>query len=406
MRIPHAARRTPRTGLSALATGVIGPYRGAVTRTTGTEWIVDRAVLPHCVLASACITTASGRITGIRHAEEAPDEAGRLRGTLLPGFVDLQVNGAGGRSIDEATPEALDTVAQAVWAGGAVAFLPTLITAPWEQLLEQVAAVSAWIRRWDGEGAEPLGLHVEGPFLVAAGAHDGNCFLDPTPARLEALLDAGGGTVRLVTLGNARPGAAAAVAFLRAHGVGAAIGHCDRTAGFAECVDAGATAVTHLFNVMGALHHRDVGVAGLALDDERLTCPLILDGVHVHPAMVRNAFRILGPDRFALVTDAVGAAGMPDGEYHLAGIRVFAQDGVVRDADGRLAGSALTMAHCARNFLRFVPMAGAWSLARVASGNPARLAGASDRYGAITVGRTAAFTLLGDDGDVRCLRCR
>jgi N-acetylglucosamine-6-phosphate deacetylase len=212
--------------------------------------------------------------------------------------------------------------------------------------------------------------------------------------------------LRLVTLANARPGAAAAVAHLRARGVAVALGHCDRTAGFVECADAGATAVTHLFNVMGALHHREVGVAGLALDDERLACPLILDGVHVHPAMVRNAFRILGPDRMVLVTDAVGAAGMPDGEYHLAGIRVFAQDGVVRDGEGRLAGSALTMGHCARNFLQFLPRAGVWSLARAASGNPARLAGVDDRYGSLAPGRAAAFTLLGDDGAVRCVRSR
>lgn len=373
---------------------------------TRTDWIVDRAVLPHAVLAGARITTDGSRIVAIDQAAAPEGKAERLRGTLLPGFVDLQVNGAGGRSVDEATPDALDAVAEAVFDGGAVAFLPTLITAPWEQLLEQVAAVAAWIRSWDGQGAEPLGLHVEGPFLVAAGAHDASHFLDPTPARLDALLAAAGGTLRLATLANARPGAAAAIAHLRAHGVACAIGHCDRTAGFAECVDAGAVAVTHLFNVMGPLHHRDVGVAGLALDDDRLACPLILDGVHVHPAMVRNAFRILGPDRVVLVTDAVGAAGMPDGEYHLSGVRVFAQDGVVRDAGGRLAGSALTMAHCARNFLRFVPAAGVWSLARAASGNPARVVGAGERYGALAPGRAAAFSLLGDDGEVRCVRMR
>ena len=368
------------------------------------QWIVDRAVLPHTVQQGTHLTAHDGRLVGIDQLPATGAEVERLTGTLLPGFVDLQVNGAGGRSVDEATPEALDTVARAVWDGGAVAFLPTLITAPWEQLLEQVAAVARWIGQWNGTGAEPLGLHLEGPFLVAPGAHDPNCFLDPTPARLDALLTAAQGKLRLLTLGNARPGAAAATAHLQKHGVTVALGHCDRTVGFAECADAGARAVTHLFNVMGLLHHRDVGVAGMALDDERIRCPLILDGVHVHPAMVRNAFRILGPDRTLLVTDAVAAAGMPDGEYHLSGIRVFANDGVVRDAQGRLAGSALTMARCARNFLQFVPQAGVWSLARAASGNPAQLASAGDRYGELTVGRRAAFTLLGDDGSIRCVR--
>jgi N-acetylglucosamine-6-phosphate deacetylase len=154
---------------------------------------------------------------------------------------------------------------------------------------------------------------------------------------------------------------------------------------------------------MGPLHHRDVGTAGFALDDERMLCPLIVDGVHVHPAMVRNAFRILGPGRTILVSDAVAAAGMPDGDYQLSGIPVRAHDGVVRDAQGRLAGSALTMALAARNFLRFVPMAGPWTLGCAASANPAALVRA-DAYGALAVGKRAAFTLLGDDGAITAVR--
>jgi len=362
------------------------------------EWIVDRAATPDGMTASTRIAAVHGRVVAIDHSAPS-SSAVRLRGTLLPGFVDLQVNGAGGRSCDEATADALDTVARAVWAGGAVAFLPTLITAPWERLLQQVAAVATWIRGWNGQGAEPLGLHLEGPFLQASGAHDASCFLDPTPARVDQLLAAAGGTLRLVTLAHARSGAAAATARLCAAGVTVALGHCDKVDGFAACVDAGARAVTHLFNVMGPLHHRDVGTAGFALDDERVQCPLIVDGVHVHPAMVRNAFRVLGPARTILVSDAVAAAGMPDGDYQLSGITVKSHDGVVRDAQGRLAGSALTMALAARNFLRFVPMAGPWTLGCAAARNPAALVRA-DAYGALAVGKRTAFTLLGDDGSI------
>ena len=361
-------------------------------------------MLPDTVQAGTRIAAIDGRIVAVDQFAADP-HAVRLRGTLLPGFVDLQVNGAGGRSVDEGTPDALDTVARAVWHGGAVAFLPTLITAPWPRLLQQVAAVAAWIAQWHGQGAEPLGLHLEGPFLQASGAHDATCFLDPTHARLDELLAAARGTLRLVTLAHARPGAAVATEHLVAAGVTVALGHCDQSSGFTACVDAGARAVTHLFNVMGPLHHRDVGTAGFALDDERVCCPLILDGVHVHPAMVRNAFRILGPDRTVLVSDAVAAADMPDGDYTLSGMRVTAKDGVVRDAQGRLAGSALTMALAARNFLRMVPMAGPWTLARAAAGNPAALLGvAGERYGALAVGKRAAFTLLGEDGSFGCVR--
>jgi N-acetylglucosamine-6-phosphate deacetylase len=366
------------------------------------EWVVDRAVLPHAIAAGTRVAAIDGRIVAVDQTAAGP-AARRLRGTLLPGCVDLQVNGAGGRSVDEATGDALDAVARAVLAGGAVAFLPTLITAPWPRLLDQIAAVAAWVTRWRGDGAEPLGLHVEGPFLQSPGAHDAAHFVDPTPERVAQLLAAAGGRLRLVTLAPARAGAAAATAQLVAAGVTVALGHCDRADGFAACVDAGARAVTHLFNAMGPLHHRTPGMAALALDDERVACPLIVDGVHVDPIMVRNAFRVLGPDRTVLVTDAVAAAGMPDGGYTLGGAAVRAAGGVVRDAEGRLAGSALTMARAVRNFLAFVPATSPWTLARIAAANPAALIGAA-HLGAIAVGRNAAFTLLGDDGSVEVVR--
>lgn len=369
---------------------------------TAREWIVDRAVLPGTVQAGTRIQATDGRIVAID--QDAPGPAAeRLHGTLLPGFVDLQVNGAGGRSVDEATPEALDTVAEAVWQGGAVAFLPTLITAPWQELLAQVRAVASWVDTWSGQGAEPLGLHLEGPFLTTPGAHPTEHFVAPTAARLDELLAAANGKLKLVTLANAAEGAAAATRRLVSAGVTVALGHCDRGDGFLACVDAGARSVTHLFNVMGPLHHRTLGPAALALDDARVMCPIIVDGVHVAEAMVRNAFRIAGPDRTILVTDAVSAAGMPSGSYSLSGIEVTAKDGVVRDAQGNLAGSALTMEIAAQNFLRFVDTAGVWTLARVASGNPAALVGAAD-HGALEAGRTAAFTLVANDGSMRCIR--
>ena len=390
----------------ALATTRLGSY---VVRVIAREWIVDRATLPDVVQAGARVASIDGRIVAVDQMAAGP-QAERLRGTLLPGFVDLQVNGAGGRSVDEATPEALQTVAEAVWDGGATAFLPTLITAPWPRLLEQVRAVAGWIAQWSpdggatpGPGAEPLGLHLEGPFLTTAGAHPAEHFIDPDADRIDELLDAASGKLRLITIGNSRNGAAAATKKFVDAGVTVALGHCDKADGFAECVDAGATAVTHLFNVMGPLHHRLLGPAALALDDVRVTCPMIVDGVHVAAAMVRNAFCILGPDRTVLVTDAVSAAGMPDGTYSLSGIEVTATNGIVRDANNNLAGSALTMAQGARNFLRFVDTAGPWTLARIASTNPARLINATE-HGTLVRDRRAAFTLLDDDGTIRCIR--
>ncbi len=371
------------------------------------ELAVERAALPDHVALGARIAVRAGRITAIdTAAATAGAPTRRLAGTVLPGFVDLQVNGGGGRSVDEAVPDALDTVARAVFAGGAVAFLPTLITAPWARLLSQVAAVATWIQSGGdrADRATPLGIHLEGPFLEVAGVHDPSCFLDPTEARIDALLAAARGTLRMVTLANCRPGAAAAVARLRRAGVAVALGHVRTVTGFAECVAAGAAVVTHLFNAMGPLHHREPGIAGLALDEARLSCALIADGAHVHPAMLRTAFAALGRDRTVLVSDAVAAMGMPDGSYGLGDLRVRAEHGVVRDDQGRLAGSALTMGRAAATFAACVPAAGPWTLARLCATNPAALLGADD-YGLLASGRRAAFTVLGDDGTTTALRC-
>jgi N-acetylglucosamine-6-phosphate deacetylase len=281
--------------------------------------------------------------------------------------------------------------------------LPTLITAPWPTLLEQVRKVAAWISNWSGNGAEPLGIHLEGPFLVTPGAHPAEHFLDPTAERIAELLEAADGHLRLITIGGARTGAAAATRTLSEAGVTVALGHCDRSDGFKDCIDAGANAVTHLFNVMGPLHHRELSPAVLALDDQRVACPMIVDGVHVSKAMVRNAYRILGPDRTILVTDAVSAASMPDGSYTLSGMEVTLREGIVRDGNGNLAGSALTMAQAAKNFLDFIDTAGPWTVAKIASCNPARLIG-STSFGAVQSGHRAAFTLLGHDGTVSCVK--
>jgi N-acetylglucosamine-6-phosphate deacetylase len=341
------------------------------------------------------LLVADGAIVEIAHRELRADRTVRVDGVVCPGFVDLQVNGAGGASAHEATPQALATIARAVWDGGAIAFLPTLISAPFDELLRQTTALARCIETFAGGGATPLGVHLEGPFLEASGAHCDAHFVDPTPERIDALLAAARGALRLVTLAPARPGAAAAVRKLTEAGVAVALGHAHSTAGMSECVAAGARLVTHLFNAMSPPHHRDVGVAGLALDDERLACSMILDGVHVHPAMVRNAWRCLGSERLVLISDAVAAAGMPDGDYRLGDSEVTRRGCEVRDAAGRLAGSTLTMGAAAANLLAWVPQTGPWTLARVAARNPAALIGASE-LGAIAPGRAARFTVQTD----------
>lgn len=362
----------------------------------------DGVVLEQGLTSGAQIEVADGLVQAVHLNRDGAAE--RVQGTLLPGFVDLQINGAGGRSVQEATPEALDEVARVSALHGGIAFLPTLITAPFDDLLEQVKGVADWIdSRLENPqpgAAIPLGMHVEGPFLVTPGAHPPECLIDPTPERIQALLEAGRGRISLLTLAPSREGAPQAVATLSKAGVCVSLGHGTGTTGIAECVAAGATKATHLFNAMGPWNHRDPGMVGTVLDSDGLSCGLIADGIHVNQVWVRQAARCLGVDRLVLVTDCASAMGMPDGDYQLSDMTVTLRDGAVRNKDGTLAGSALTMLEAAQNYLRWLPKADAVSLARVAAANPAALVDEQERFGRIAPGAVARFALLHSDGTV------
>lgn len=363
----------------------------------------EAAVLAAGVKATPCLRIRDGILIEIYNQPPTGEAVEDLAGTLLPGMVDLQVNGAGGRGVDEATTEALDQVAAQVLAGGAAAFLPTLITTEFSALLEQIDAVARWIVSGPRAGAIPLGIHVEGPFLELAGAHDANYLRDPSAECVEAILEAGRGQIRLLTLAPGLRGAPEAVACLREAGVTVSLGHGRSVDQFAACVEAGASMATHLFNAMGESDHRRPGLSGLVLDEPRLSCSLIADGHHLAPVVIRNAYRILGAERCILVSDAVAAAGMAEGEYRLAGSPVWLQQGAVRDADGGLAGSTLSMAEAGENFLRWLPNLDPWALAQVTSSNAARAIGARD-WGSIATGHSASYALLSPAGKLRCLR--
>ena len=358
--------------------------------------IPDVLVLPEGVHNDLAVRVSEGRVEGIASPDSWPgDPHVNLNGTLLPGALDLQVNGAGGRSVDEASSEALDLVARVVLEGGATSFLPTLISAPFEELLDQVRGVASWISGWSGAGARPLGMHVEGPFLEVPGAHPPGSLVDPTPERVDALLSAAGEHLTLVTLAPERAGALDATRRLTAAGTRVSIGHAADPAQLAACVDAGANLATHLFNVMSPIHHRDASVALAVMDDPRLTCGLVGDGHHVSPAAMRLAWRSLGRERLALVTDCAPPAGAGDGEFDLGSVRVRAEGGVVRDGAGRLAGSAALMRDVVRGFGEAVPGLDGSDWAHLCSVTPAAAIGLK---AGIKVGSSARFSLLGPEG--------
>jgi N-acetylglucosamine-6-phosphate deacetylase len=277
-----------------------------------------------------------------------------------------------------------------------------VISSP-ESLYEQALPVIAGITGGPQEGAEVLGVHLEGPFLNLdkRGAHAAAHVARPNPGLLARLLDLG--PVRMITLAPELAGAGDLIDQAAARGVVVCAGHSDAGFGLAYgAFDGPVGGVTHLFNAMSPLHHREPGIPGAAFAHPRVSCGIIADGHHVHPEMVGLAFRMLGPDRLCLVTDAIAAAGAPAGEYRLATRTVYSDGGVPRLGSGAIAGSILTMEEAFRNILAFtgctVPEA-----ARMASTGPARLIGEHRRKGRLFPGYNADITVLAPDLSVEAV---
>jgi N-acetylglucosamine-6-phosphate deacetylase len=312
-------------------------------------------------------------------------------GILTAGLVDIQINGAFGVDFAAADEADWDEVAARLPSTGVTSFQPTLITAPLPQLIAGLdTATEARDRQEDGPYARILGVHLEGPWLSPKkhGVHEARHLSEPTPEALDALMSAMGFDIlTLLTLAPELPGALEAIKRLSGAGVKVSIGHTDATAAQVEAAaDAGATLVTHIFNAQRGLAHREPGVPGAALSDNRYRVGLIADLHHVAPEICTLIFRA-APGRVVLVTDAIAAAGMPPGKYVLAGIPVeLGEDGVPRNADGTIAGSALTLDQAVRNLLGLgIPVP---TVIEAASKIPALALGRTD-LGQIAIGARA-----------------
>ncbi|WP_375484629.1 N-acetylglucosamine-6-phosphate deacetylase [uncultured Jatrophihabitans sp.] len=352
-----------------------------------------RVVTADGVLADGWVAVEDGLVTGVGSGVP-PGPAERVAGWLVPGFVDLHVHGGGGHDLT-ASPADLDAAVAFHRTHGTTALLASLVTAPVEQLCRQLSEVAD---RAEDPSSGVLGAHLEGPFLSPArcGAHDPDHLLLPYRDVLRRLIAAARGQLRVMTLAPELPGALDLVAELRAAGVVAAVGHTDATYEQAlAAFDRGATLATHLYNAMRPVHHRDPGPVLAALD-AGVVCEVINDGVHVHPAVVREV-QSRGPGRLALVTDAISAAGAGDGDYDLGGRAVRVDGGHARLADsgadrGSLAGSTLTMDDAVARAVT----AGLDPVDAVAAATstPARVVGEDDRHGVIAPGRRADLVLL------------
>lgn len=273
---------------------------------------------------------------------------------LLPGFVDVHIHAYQGCDTMQGE-QAVRTMSRELFRGGVAAFLPTTMSASMADTRQAVEGIRRVMRHPEGRGARVLGAHMEAPFLSErrAGAQRSEFFLNPSREAFEQL-SGGADAVKIITLAPEREGSEDFIRWVTAQGVTVSIGHTDATAEQThQAADWGATHVTHTFNAQPALHHRAPGVPGAALTDDRLWAELICDGVHLHPDVIRLAVRAKGARRLVAITDAMEAAGMPDGEYALGGQPVTVKHREARLHDGTLAGSVLTMRRAFENLLRF-----------------------------------------------------
>ena len=321
---------------------------------------------------------------------------------VLPGFLDQHVHGAAGSDAMDGTKEDLSKIANALASEGTVGFLATTMTQSEENITKALQSVKEYKEEKYLEGAEILGVHLEGPFisLKHIGAQPLEYVAKPDVEVFKKYQEASGNNIKLVSLAAEEEGALELIKYLVSTNVVASFGHTDSTAKDVEsAIEVGAKNVTHTFNAMKPLHHREIGTVGSALLYDQLNCELICDGIHVSRPAINLLRKCKPSDKLTLVTDAMRAKHMADGEWELGGQAVFVKNGEARLAGGTLAGSVLKMNNAVKNFMEFT---GASLLEAVncASLNIAKNLGIDNDLGSIREGKRASFVVVDKDMNV------
>jgi N-acetylglucosamine-6-phosphate deacetylase len=313
---------------------------------------------------------------------------------VMPGFIDPHIHGCGGIDVMEGTFESLNGISRTLVRYGTTSFLPTTVSSPPDVLTAAIEQLRAALSK-PFDGALPLGIHLEGPFINSArrGTHQAANILAPDLALFEKWVNSPQGRVRLLTIAPELNGIEPLLRLAKDFNVTLAMGHSDAT--FAQArtaADQGVCYAVHTFNAMRAFAHRDPGIVGEVLDDSRIFAEIIADGIHVAETVVRIFARAKGKSGILLATDGISATGMPDGRYSLGKDLVDVRDGVCRNAEGRLAGSTLTQDAALRNFIQWT----GWPLEEAVMGltiNPARALGL-DNKGVLEPGADADVAIL------------
>ncbi len=356
-------------------------------------------ILPDRVLERGQVVVEDGIVAAVADDTRYSPTVDLGTHFIAPGFIDLHTHGIAGADTMDATEESLAHMARRFAAHGVTGFLPTTVTHDTERTLAALRQVQRYMQtqpRREQVEAQVLGIHLEGPWISAQfkGAQNERYIVPPTEESVRRILAHDAGTLKIVSLAPELPGAEQAMEMLRRHGVYISLGHTGATYEHVlRAIELGATHITHCFNAMAPLHHRQPGVVGAALLRDELYAELIADGVHVHPDVMRLLLRVKGRERVMLITDSMSAAELPDGAYALGGQEVFVRQGQARLRDGTLAGSTLTLDRAVWNMVHLcaVPLHEA---VYMASAVPASAIGLVDRKGRIGAGYDADFAIL------------
>jgi N-acetylglucosamine-6-phosphate deacetylase len=325
---------------------------------------------------------------------------------LIPGFIDLHTHGANGHDVMDATPAALAGICQALAAEGTTAFLATTMT----EDIDRIEAALTNVRQYQQgtqTGAVILGVHLEGPFIAPSkkGAQNGEKILAPNIELIKKWEKISDNALKLVTLAPEQARALDVIAYLKKKNIVAAIGHTNATYEEAQAaIAAGSCYATHLFNAMSGIHQRAPGAVTAALLADNVSAELIVDGFHLHPAIVRLALKLKGKEKIVLVTDAMRAKCLQGGCYDLGGQAVYLKKGRAQLADGTLAGSVLRMPSAVQNMLDFTGCELQDAL-KMAAENPAKISNVFHRKGSIAAKKDADLVVLNEKLEVVLTLC-
>lgn len=367
-----------------------------------------KIITPSEVLIGYEVLVKQGKITKIDMQENMQnievDEIIDGKGQYLsPGFIDIHNHGNSGYDFMDSTKEAIDSIGKYHLQNGVTSYLGTVLTQSYENIIEAVKNIANYENKENS--SQILGIHLEGPFFSHSkkGAQPDKFIRDPDISFIKELIKISDNKLKMVSIAPEKDGSLELIRYLKEKNVEVSMAHSNAT--YEESmkgINNGATISTHLYNGMRSFNHREPGIIGASLTDDRVYCELICDRIHLHDAAIKLALKAKGADKIILVSDAMRAAGLKDGEFELGGQKVMVINGEARLSDGSLAGSTLNLYKAVYNMVKFlhVPIHEA---VKMASLSPARAIGVHGNKGSIEVGKDADMLLLDDNVNISCV---